>query len=134
MFSKPIAAYQQIDLESNVRGADPHYLIVLLFDGAESALNQAQIKLSENDIAGKSSLLKQATAIILEGLAASLNLNEGGELAQNLNALYQYMGARLVHANIHNDAAAIREVQKLLGELSSAWKEMGKNLKQSTGA
>lgn len=37
MFSNPIAAYQQIGLESDVRGADPHRLIVLLFDGAESA-------------------------------------------------------------------------------------------------
>lgn len=130
MFSSPIAAYQQIDLESNVQGADPHYLVVLLFDGAESALNQALFKLADNDIAGKSTLLKQAASIILDGLAASLNLNEGGELAHNLSALYQYMGSRLVHANIHNDAAAIREVQKLLGEISGAWKEMGHNQKK----
>lgn len=133
MFANPIASYQQVSLESDVRGADPHRLIVLLFDGAESALIRAQEQLRTNDNAGKSASLTKAISIILEGLASSLNLEEGGELAQNLFALYQYMVSRLVHANIHKDAAAIREVQGLLGEISGAWREMGENLKKSSG-
>jgi len=52
-------------------------------------------------------------------------LQEGGELAQNLNALYDYMVSRLLYANIHQDPRAITEVQKLLGEISGAWREMG---------
>lgn len=130
MFSNPIASYQQVSLESDVRGADPHRLIVLLFDGAESALVTALHQLESGDYPGKSVSLTKATSIILEGLAASLNLEEGGELAQNLHALYQYMVARLVHANVHKDAAAIREVQGLLGEISGAWREMGATLRQ----
>lgn len=130
MFANPIASYRQIDVESDVRGADPHRLIVLLFDGAESALQQALVQLEANDFAGKSDSLMKAMDIILSGLSASLNTEEGGELANNLKALYDYMVSRLIHANIHKDPAAIREVQRLLGEISGAWREMGQNLRQ----
>ncbi len=130
MFANPIASYRQIDVESDVRGADPHRLIVLLFDGAESALQQALVQLEANDFAGKSDSLMKAIDIILSGLSASLNTEEGGDLANNLKALYDYMVSRLVHANIHKDPAAIREVQRLLGEISGAWREMGQNLRQ----
>ena len=130
MFANPIASYRQIDVESDVRGADPHRLIVLLFDGAESALQQALVQLEANDFAGKSDSLMKAIDIILSGLSASLNTEEGGDLANNLKTLYDYMVSRLVHANIHKDPAAIREVQRLLGEISGAWREMGQNLRQ----
>lgn len=133
MFTNPIASYQQIDLESEVRGADPHGLIVLLFDGAEAALQQALYYIETNDIKGRSSALTKAIDIILTGLSASLNVEEGGVLAQNLKALYDYMVSRLIHANIHQDTAAIKEVQKLLGEISGAWREMGQSLRQSGG-
>jgi flagellar protein FliS len=131
MFSNPIAAYRQVDLESDIRGADPHRLIVLLFDGAESALRQALVQLEANDIIGKSASLTKAIEIILSGLSASLNTDEGGELAHNLKALYDYMASRLMHANIRKDTAAIREVLHLLGEISSAWREMGANVRES---
>lgn len=133
MFSNPIASYRQVEIESDIRGADPHRLIVLLFDGAESALHQALACLEANDIVGKSKALTKAIDIILSGLSASLNLEEGGDLAHNLKALYDYMVSRLIHANIHMDAAAIREVQRLLGEISGAWREMGVNLRQTGG-
>ena len=133
MFSNPIATYQQMEIESDVRGADPHRLIVLLFDGAESASRQAQMHLAANNIEGKSESLTKAIEIILDGLSASLNLEEGGELANNLRALYNYMVSRLIHANIHKDATAISEVQTLLGEISGAWREMGQNIRQPGG-
>jgi len=125
MFSNPIAAYQQVGIESDVRGADPHRLIILLFDGAESALAKAQGQILENDYEGKSHSLNKAIEIILDGLSASLDMEQGGELAQNLRALYGYMASRLIHANIHVDPEAVAEVQKLLGEISDAWKQIG---------
>jgi len=125
MFSSPIASYQQISIESDVRGADPHRLIVLLFDGAESALQQAQTRLAENDFKGKSDSILKAVDIISSGLSASLDIEQGGPLAQNLKALYEYMVSRLIQANIHKDSNAIREVQALLGEIASAWREIG---------
>lgn len=129
MFSNPIASYKQMDVESDVRGADPHRLIVLLFDGAESALRQAQISLVEKDYPAKSNYLMKAVEIIMNGLSASLNIQAGGDLAEKLQALYTYMISRLIHANTHNDEIAIAEVQHLLGEISSAWRELGTTLK-----
>jgi flagellar protein FliS len=125
MFANPITSYQQISLESEVKGADPRHLITLLFDGAETALNNAQAQLAKNDFRGKSESISKAISIIIEGLSASLNLNEGGELAHNLAALYDYMVTRLVHANVRNDTVAIREVLGLLSEIGGAWKMMG---------
>ncbi len=124
MFSSPIAAYQQVGLESEVIGADPHQLIVLLFDGADSALTRALELLAKGDFKGKSDALTHATNIIMDGLCASLNLAEGGELAEKLSALYQYMATRLVHANANRDANAIVEVQQLLNEIGGAWREI----------
>lgn len=125
MFTNSIASYQQIGKDAEILGADPHHLIVLLFDGAEAALVNAQNCIAYQDIPGRSEALIKATDIISNGLAASLNLQEGGELAQNLNALYDYMVSRLLYANIHQDPRAITEVQKLLGEISGAWRQMG---------
>jgi flagellar protein FliS len=129
MFSNPIASYQQIDREADVRGSDPHRLIVLLFDGALAAVDQAEAKMAEKDIGGKSDAIVKAIEIINDGLAASLNFEGGGELAHNLKALYDYMTVRLIHANAKMDAAALREVRGLLGEIGGAWREMGENLK-----
>lgn len=127
MFANSIASYQQIGKDAEILGADPHRLIVLLFDGAEAALVKAQACIAAQDIPGRSEALIKATDIISNGLAASLNLQEGGELAQNLSALYDYMVSRLLYANVHQDPRAITEVQKLLGEISGAWREMGAN-------
>jgi len=125
MFKNSIASYQQIGKDAEILGAEPHHLIVLLFDGVDAALINAQNCIASNDIPGRSNALLKATDIINNGLAASLNLQEGGELAQNLNALYDYMVSRLLYANIHQDPRAISEVQKLLAEISGAWREMG---------
>jgi flagellar protein FliS len=130
MFSDPIASYRRMDLESDVLGADPHRLIVLLFDGAEAALNKAQACLAAKDINGKSEALVKAIEIINDGLAASLNTESGGELAGNLKALYDYMVSRLIHANAHLDPIAVSEVQKLLAEIAGAWRELGVKLRQ----
>lgn len=124
MFSDPISAYKQVGIESEIRGADPHQLIVLLFDGAEAALDKAQEQIAQNDIAGKSDSLSKAIEIIIEGLSASLNVEQGGELAERLQALYAYMVSRLVQANIHKDSLAVAEVQKLLGEIAGAWRDI----------
>ncbi len=124
MFSDPISAYKQVGIESEIRGADPHRLIVLLFDAAEAALSRAKEQIADKDIAGKSDSINKAIAIIIEGLSASLNREQGGELAERLAALYAYMVSRLIHANIHLDIPAIEEVEHLLGEISGAWRQI----------
>ena len=125
------AAYRQIGVETSVNASDPHALIVLLFEGAEAAINQAKGKILENDTAAKCSALSQAVQIVNDGLRASLDIKAGGELAERLAALYDYIAARLVWANLKNDVAALDECLNLLGEIHSAWVQIAPN-KQAT--
>ena len=115
------AAYRQIGVETSVNASDPHTLVVLLFEGAEAAINQAKGRMLENDTAGKGSALSQAIQIVTDGLRASLDVEAGGELAERLAALYDYIAARLLWANLKNDVAALDECLSLLGEIHSAW-------------
>ena len=68
--------------------------------------------------------MAKALEILAINCGGSLDLEAGGELAERLFALYDYMTVRLLHANLHNDTAAIEEVTRLLGELRSAWEEI----------
>ncbi len=120
-------AYATVGLESGVMSASPHQLIVMLFDGAQSALVRARILMNQGDIPAKGAALSKAINIINNGLSAGLNMEKGGELAENLSALYDYMSRRLLHANLHNDEQAITEVLALLENIADAWRQIGPN-------
>jgi flagellar protein FliS len=96
----------------------------MLFDGALLAIAKAGSAMQQKQIAEKGHAISQAIDIIANGLQASLNFSAGDELANRLAALYDYMCKRLVHANLNNDAAALSEVSRLLGEIKSAWEEI----------
>ncbi|SCC27001.1 flagellar export chaperone FliS [Kosakonia oryziphila] len=120
-------AYAQVGVESAVLSASPHQLVVLLFDGALSAMKKAAILIEQGDIPGKGRALSHAINIINNGLRAGLNHEAGGEISANLDSLYDYMTRRLLQANLHNDLSAIDEVSKLLSNIADAWKEIGPN-------
>lgn len=117
-------AYRNVGVESIVDSASPQRLVLMLFDGARAAVAAASAHMQRRDIAAKCKAISQAIAIIDGGLKASLDLSVGGELAQNLSALYVYMTQRLLHANLKNDPAALAEVAKLLQQLGSAWETL----------
>lgn len=116
-----INTYNKVGIESSINGADPHQLISMLFQGALQAIASARNEMMRKQTAAKGKSISRAIAIIGEGLHASLDKQVGGELAQNLSALYDYMVARLVAANLKNDVAALDEVARLLTELKGAW-------------
>lgn len=120
-------AYAQVSVESGVMGASPHQLIVMLFDGALSALLRARILMNQGNIAGKGLAISKAINIIDNGLKNALNHQQGGEIADNLAALYDYMKRRLMQANLHNDVAALDEVSGLLENIADAWRQIGPN-------
>ncbi|MFC3625585.1 flagellar export chaperone FliS [Vogesella amnigena] len=121
-----LKAYGQKSLELEVESASPHKLILLLFDGAIQAVKQARFHMENGNVAEKGRLISKAIAIVDEGLLAALDRKAGGELADNLAALYTYCCERLFAANRNNDGAALDEVANLLGELKGAWEEIGK--------
>jgi len=123
-FGNPVAAYKSVGVGSSVATADPHQLIALLFDGAQAAIATASGEMARGNIGPKGAAISKAIDIIENGLKASLNMEVGGELPDKLNALYDYMIARLLHANLKNDLAALDEVTGLLGEIHGAWNEI----------
>ncbi|GJL74418.1 flagellar export chaperone FliS [Nitrosomonas sp.] len=120
--NSPISVYQRIGVETGVESANPHKLILMLFEGAQEALAKAKMHIRHSEIARKGEALSKAIMIIDHGLKASLDMNVGGELAFHLQALYDYMTSRLLIANLKNDIEIIDEVNGLLNELYGAWK------------
>ncbi len=128
MFGTPkrgVGAYATVGLETGVAAASPHKLVVMLYDGVIVSLLSAINNIKATNIAAKGAALSKAITIIDNGLRASLDKNAGGEIAANLDSLYDYMSRRLLEANIKNDVAIIEEVRGLMADLRSAWVEIG---------
>ena len=123
--SYAVNAYHNVGVESLANGADSHQLVVMLFNGARAAIAVARGHLQRKEVAAKGAAISKAISIIDGGLKASLDLNVGGEMAQNLADLYDYMGRRLLQANLKNDAKALDEVTQLLIQLGGAWESIG---------
>ncbi|MDE2343430.1 MAG: flagellar export chaperone FliS [Betaproteobacteria bacterium] len=121
-----IKSYVDVGMETNVSSADPHKLILLLYQGALLAIASARNHMLRKEIALKGKSVSHAITIIDEGLKASLNQEAGGDLAGNLASLYEYMSRRLLQANLENDPAILDEVSGLLTELRSAWENIRK--------
>ena len=119
------AAYSSVGVETGVSTADPHKLILMLFEGALLQIGTAVIALENKDVPAKGMAISKAIEIILNGLKVSLDYEAGGELAQRLGALYDYMTQRLLYANLHNSRPAMDEVTQLLTDLKSAWEAIG---------
>ncbi len=116
-----INAYQTVQVDAAVLGASPHELIAKLFNKAIDSITEAKTYMQNGDITAKSQHIKIAISIIADGLQSSLNMEAGGELAERLNALYEYMVQRLMKAHIANDTAILDEVASLLREIKLGW-------------
>lgn len=122
--SNPAAAYRKAGIETQVETRDSHKLVLMLFEGALLQISSAGIFIRQNEVTRKGEAIGKAINIIDGGLRACLDYKAGGELADKLGALYEYMCNRLLHANLHNDQGALDEVSALLMEIKSAWEEI----------
>jgi flagellar secretion chaperone FliS len=118
-------AYRQVGIQTGVAGASAHQLVLMLFDGFQDSVAQARGAIASGHIEAKGRAIGRAVRIVEEGLKAGLNLEAGGELAADLNALYAYITLRLTEANLHNDVAALEECGGLLEPVRSAWVAIG---------
>jgi len=124
MFQSPLSPadqYRVVGTVTSVSQADPHQLVMLLFDGAIAAVLQARHAIETGDIQTKVTTISKAMRIIDEGLKASLESHGDASLGDNLRSLYEHMVSRLFLANLHNSDVALAEVARLLGDLRSAW-------------
>jgi flagellar protein FliS len=107
-------------LESRVLSADPVELINMLYQACTSAVREARHHLAEGRIAERSREINKAFEILVE-LGSSLDHERGGEISQRLAQLYDYMGRRLLDANLQQSDPPLTEVLGLLSTLSEAW-------------
>jgi flagellar protein FliS len=112
--------YSTVGVRSGIEDASPHRLIQMLMEGALARTAAAIGHLEHGDTAEKGQSISLAISII-GGLQASLDAGRGGEVAGNLDRLYDYMGRRLLDANVNNDRAALEEVHRLLSGIKDAW-------------
>ena len=92
----------------------------MLLTGAIDRVSQAQGAIERSDIVKRGELIGKAISIV-SNLQSVLDLEQGGEVARNLDALYDYMQRRLVIASRDADPAVLEEVAKLLGEIKAGW-------------
>lgn len=116
--------YQNVNTQARAVDASPHRLIQMLFEGGLTRIAQARGALEREQTALKGELIGKAIAII-GGLREGLNFEQGGELASNLDSLYEYMVSRLLEANMKNEAAPLDEVADLLRTVKSGWDAIG---------
>jgi len=118
-----IKQYQQVSVNSSVMDASPYRLVQMLMEGALERIVLAKASMARNEIAKKGQSIGRAIDII-GGLQGSLNKEAGGEIAENLSNLYDYMVRRLLVANSQNDKSILDEVSGLMIELKMGWEAM----------
>jgi flagellar protein FliS len=112
--------YNQVRAHVQTEGASPHRLIQILMEGALEKIHIAKGLMERHDIPEKVSHIDWALSII-DGLRQSLDLEKGGEIAKNLESLYDYIQRRIIIANMENNPQILDEVASLLVEIKSAW-------------
>ncbi len=115
-----LANYQATGAQTAMENASPHRLIDMLLERGLARIAIAKGHMQRKNVAGKGEHIGGAMAIIT-GLRTFLDKEAGGRLAEDLESLYDYMGRRLVEANMQNDVAILDEVAGLLREVRSAW-------------
>ena len=120
--------YQQVGVHSGIMDASPHKLVQMLMEGMLEKLSLAKGNVNRQEFEEKGANITKAMNII-GGLRASLDMEAGGEIAQNLDDLYDYMIRRLVMANSHKDNAILDEVYNLMVDIKISWETIPEALK-----
>jgi flagellar secretion chaperone FliS len=122
--------YRQVGVDTQAAVADPHGLVMMLFNGFTEAIAEARGALAAGQTPQKGQAVQRAVRILEEGLRTGLDLKAGGQLAQDLDELYAYLGMRLTVANLRNDDDALAEVLRLIQPLAEAWKAIAPQVRR----
>ena len=111
-----LTTYRQTQVQSRT----PLELVVMLYDGALTFLHQAREAIERGDIAARRDASSRAIAIISE-LQSTLNMEQGGEIAQRLDDLYVYVNGRIIAAAAENGVGPIDDATRVLTVLRESW-------------
>lgn len=109
-------AYRRIEAESR----SPMELVVMLYDGAIRFVGEARTAIARGDVGARGQAISRTLTIVAE-LQNTLNIQDGGTIAQELDRLYTYITTRLLDVTVKKDAAALDEVEKVLVTLRDGW-------------
>lgn len=115
-----INTYSQGALRAEATEASPHRIIQMLMSGFLERVAYAKGSMERQEFAKKSEYISKAVGII-NGLRSGLDMDKGGEIAENLNSLYEYINRRLIEANAANDIEILNEVYSLMSEVKQGW-------------
>lgn len=122
-------AYRQNEVE----GTPPERITLMLFDGALGFIEAARVACLNGDPAGRGERITRALAIIGE-LQATLDFEQGGEIAENLMRLYDYITRQLLNASLQADSDLLVHVASVLGEIRDGWAQMIERLAEEKAA
>lgn len=117
-------AYARVSVETDALSADSCHLITMLFDGVDRAIASALASLRQGELARKGEYISKALDIVNMGLLAAVDRERGGQLAEHLCELYEYIAGLLVKANMYNDEKSLELARQLLSEIGSAWRQI----------
>ncbi len=124
------AQYRAVRSHGLVADASPTRLVQIMFEGVLSHLATARGSMERikddrplNDVIAKGNAMGKAVALIGQ-LNGTLDMQRGGQIAENLRALYEYMLNRLTLANATNDVRVVAEVAGLVAEVKSGWDQI----------
>lgn len=118
-----LQAYKRVSVDSQLTSASPHRVIQMLMSGAIERLIQGKAAMQQGTIAVKGERLGKALDIIIS-LRSCLSMEDGGEIATNLDALYDFMIQQIYLANQENKPEPIDDVIDMLREIKSAWEQI----------
>lgn len=124
------SAYTAVSLDSQINGATPHQLIVLLYDGAINAMKRAEIYFQSGNIPRRGEMISRAINIIDNGLRAGLDHEKGGQIAEELESLYEYISRTLLEANVTKSGEKLPHLIALMSEMSETWQAIAQQNKQ----
>jgi len=126
-----IQQYANNYVETAVSEAGPHKLIQMLYEGAIKNMNLAKVFMQQKNFEKKSEHINKALAI-LASLRSNLDLERGGDVARNLDGLYDYCYRTLFQSSAKNDVAMLEEVLEHIHTVSDAWQQMPDNIKNAS--
>ncbi|TQV84155.1 flagellar export chaperone FliS [Exilibacterium tricleocarpae] len=119
-----LKSYANVHYQGQVAAADPHRLIRMLYEGALERVAQAKGAMRQKQYDVKAKKVSDAINIII-ALRENLDFDQGGDIAYNLDSLYDYLARCLWEGHRANDEAKLDEVAGLLAEVYSAWRQIG---------
>ncbi len=111
--------------EAAVLTASPVQLVVMLYDGVERFLRQAEVVMGEGNVAQAHDRMQRGEAIIDE-LLRTLD-KSAGEVAERLEAIYVFCKRLMMEARLEKDPSKLAKVRSLMAELRESWAELAES-------